>query len=179
MRHEVLEYLNFWDVDTDMSICALEKEEILSTDDPDLLKEKVQHFVTRWPNAEGWLCFQSGIHHFRDGALPESGIIRYGELAGDSHHSLIIRPTGRGWRLLTLKEEPGDSWLVDTVTHLTRATAPRSISAEHPNGIPLPGAMVYRRYWRRDPSDGYRPVVSRFQGFASVEGGLDEDSRPV
>ncbi len=128
------------------------------------LRASLNDFVTRFPQAQGWLCFQSCIRHFRGGPLPDEGLIRYGELAGDNGNTLLVRPNlNSGWRLIYLTEQQGDSLLGEEVTHLGREKAP--------DGSPGPGDPKYRRYWAWDKEVGYRAVAARFIGFQEKKRG--------
>ena len=137
----------------------VEEEHVIPSADP---RDSLKRFTAQFPQATGWLCFQSEVWRTGLGPMP-NGIIRYGEMAGDPFTSLLIRPHHRdGWRFLELTEKEGDTHLSEQVTHLGRKSSA---------SFKGPGNIVYKRYWAKDQDLGFLPVTYRFTGFQNNEGG--------
>lgn len=148
----------------DAGLCRLAQREV-AIGEPAALQRALHEYCEAFTGASGWLCRQSDVVRFRNGALPMDAMIQYGELAGDATHGLLIRPNGAGtWRLVYQEEQAGSETLAVPHRHLGRRRAP--------NGGGPVGALRYRVYWGRDtgePSFGYRQVGVRFLGFADQE----------
>lgn len=113
-------------------------------------------FLADYPNACGWLCRQSDVVWFRDGQLPLDAKVQYGELVGDAHTSLLIRPDGKGGlRLIYQQETSGDTHLAIPHCHIGRRRPPK--------GEPV-AKLHYRTYWTPHTDvtkGGYRAETTR------------------
>ncbi|OZB62253.1 MAG: hypothetical protein B7X31_10045 [Thiomonas sp. 13-66-29] len=106
--------------------------------------------------AEGWLQFQSHQCAFSRGLAPPQaswGILLAAEAVTAQGESLAVRQIPRaGWSLLrALHGQGGDSLPFDIVTQL----------AHNPSA----GRLRYRRYWQRDPLQGFVQFTACFIGF--------------
>ncbi|WP_295888519.1 hypothetical protein [uncultured Thiohalocapsa sp.] len=121
-----------------------------------------QALVADRPHA-GWLQFQSQVLCFDNGELPASAPDWGGLLAAEAvttdRRSLLLRQTGNGLLLVTATPNPADAsseaLLAEDLQRLATARAP--------------GALCYRRYWRREPELGLRPYFAAFTGFAPAD----------
>lgn len=133
--------------------------------EPAALQRALNTYCESFPETRGWLCRQSDVVRFQNGALPLDAMIQYGELAGNKTHGLLIRPDGRGgWRLIYQEEHDGKDNLAVPHRHLGRRRGP--------SGEGAIGHLRYRVYWQPDtatPSCGYRQVGARFLGFDDQE----------
>ncbi|CAM2011602.1 hypothetical protein [Acanthopleuribacter pedis] len=121
-------------------------------------------YQARFPRMQGWLCRQSDVVQINAGRLPDAAPIQYGELAGDAHHSLFMRPNGcGGLRWITLVEKAGDRYLAVAHRHLGRPRAPDDRGPVR--------NLLYRVYWDRgdaSSSRGFVPAATRFTGFEGL-----------
>jgi hypothetical protein len=120
------------------------------------LESALKHYIAEFPQACGWLCRQSDVVWFCDGERPRQANIQYGEIAGDSNHSLLIRPDGNGgFRLIYQQELEGKTHLAIPHQHIGRRRPLKSDPV---------GELIYRTYWTRPESDtesSYRAVTTR------------------
>ncbi len=119
--------------------------------------EQLLEFLHKARTLHGWVCFQSAVVSFPLSELPgDVGLPLSGELA-DGNKSMHFLPDGAGgWTLTDIIEtDDGDDMLTDEVVYL--------------GGDRAPGALRYRRFWRRTADGGYAPHAVRFIGFEEVE----------
>ena len=141
-------------------LCQLDLHVQTCRDDA-ALRDVLAEYMDTFPTAQGWLCRQSDVVHFKDGACPLDAMIQYGEISGDALNGLLIRPDGAGgWKLVHQMEREGDSHLAVAHRHVGRRRAP--------SGSPA-GDLLYCCYWAPDPELGYRSVTARLVRFEKSE----------
>ncbi len=113
---------------------------------------EVKTALEKFQPQQGWLCFQDTITHFNNGALPDKGVILYGEVKGNNNKALHIQPNNTGgWLLTTYEEHAGKTHLVESTQLLGE--------------LDDTGNLAYRVYWENDGEQGYRPTCAAFAGF--------------
>lgn len=125
----------------------------------DELQSKIEQFAP----VEGWICYQSRVHSFRNGEpwqVSEVGLPLSAEAIDASGNALHLRQNGQGgWTIscYSHSESAPDTaeHLCDEVTHLGNS---------HTGGE-LDYDLGYRRFWRQDEEQGVIPFAACFTGF--------------
>lgn len=130
-----------------LKLCHLERRTLNHQE-----AEKVKQALKDFQPQEGWLCFQSTVTHFKNGKLPDEGIILYGEVKAADNKALHIQQDGNGsWRVTTYQQQAGKSHLVESTQLLGE--------------FEEIGNLRYRVYWANDGEQGYRQICAAFNGF--------------
>jgi hypothetical protein len=117
--------------------------------------EQVTARLTGLAPTQGWLLFQSWQGPFHDGLPqfdPAWGLLLACEAVTAEGVSLALDQDGLGgWRLLCATHQETGDCLVDELQLLAHT--------------PATGNLCYRRYWRRQPGQGYVQAAACFIGF--------------
>ncbi len=134
--------------------CLKWPPESCTTSDHEVVRQKIKEFAPE----QGWLCFQSKVHYFREpDKMSFSGILLYGEVVKKAtNQSLHIREEGQNaWILTYFEETEGDNYLLENTVLLgEKELAPKKLG--------------YRLYWQYDEKQGYRQLAARFNGFTDT-----------